>query len=76
MKRITIQLDSKLRRHVARAARNRRMKSSEYIRCAIQDKLWDDTFWDDTFDESCRLLLIRAKSIGIYTDEDVFKHVS
>jgi metal-responsive CopG/Arc/MetJ family transcriptional regulator len=67
----TISLPAKLQREVAKAARRNQMTLSEYVRKAIQDKLWEDAF-----DETRRKLLPRAQAMGIYTDEDVFKRVS
>jgi hypothetical protein len=41
------------------------------VRRALQTQLWQDAF-----EESCRKLTARARAMGIYTDEDVFKQVS
>ena len=68
---ITISLSERMQRQVARAAKREQLSLSEYVRRAIQDKLWDDAF-----NESRRLLVPRAQSMGIYTDEDVFKLIS
>jgi metal-responsive CopG/Arc/MetJ family transcriptional regulator len=67
----TISLPTKLQREVAKAAKRNQMTLSEYVRKAIQDKLWEDAF-----DETRRKLVPRAQAMGIYTDEDVFKRVS
>lgn len=67
----TISLPPKLQREVARAARQADMSLSEYIRGAIQNKLWEDAF-----DQSRRQLEPTARSMGIYTDEDVFALIS
>lgn len=67
----TISLPAKLQREVARAARRNQMTLSEYIRRAIQDKLWEDAF-----DETRRKLIPQAQAMGVYTDEDVFKRIS
>lgn len=72
MRRTTsISLPQKLQREVARAAKRKHMSLSEYVRSAIQDKLWEEAF-----DESRRTLMPRAQAMGVYTDEDVFKLVS
>lgn len=67
----TISLPPKLQREVVKAARRNQMSLSEYVRKAIQDRLWEESF-----DEARRELLPRAQAQGIYTDEDVFKLVS
>ena len=68
---LTISLPVKLRQQVARASRLSHLTQSEFIRKAVQDKLWEDAI-----DESRRMLAPRARAMGIYTDEDVFKIVS
>lgn len=67
----TISLPTKLQREVVKAAKRNQMSLSEYVRKAIQDRLWEEAF-----DEARRELLPRAQAQGIYTDEDVFKLVS
>jgi predicted HicB family RNase H-like nuclease len=39
---MTISLPPKLQREVAKAARRDQITLSEYVRKAIQDKLWED----------------------------------
>ncbi len=68
---MTISLPPKLQREVAKAARRDQITLSEYVRKAIQDKLWEDAF-----DASRRAVLPRAQALGIYSDEDVFKLIS
>ncbi len=68
---LTVSLPSEMRREVARAAKRQKLTASEYVRDAVQRKLWLDAF-----DETRRALLPKARSLGIYTDEDVFKLVS
>lgn len=41
------------------------------MRDAVRRKLWLDAF-----DETRRALIPKARAMGIYTDEDVFKIVS
>lgn len=67
----TISLPPTLQKDVAKAAKRNNVSVSEFVRRAIQDKLWEDAF-----DESRRMLMPQAQAIGIYTDEDVFKQVS
>lgn len=68
---LTISLPNKMRREVARAAKRQRLTASEYIRDAVKHKLWLDAF-----DETRRALMPKARAIGVYTDEDVFRLVS
>ena len=56
---------------LARTARAQHLTQSEFVRKAIQDKLWVDAV-----DESVRLLAPKARALGIHTDEDVFKLIS
>ena len=68
---MTISLPAKLRREVAKAAKGRHLTQSEFIREAVQEKLWEEAF-----DASRRVLAPKARAMDIYTDEDVFKIVS
>ena len=60
-----------MRRKVARAAKRQKLTASEYVRDAVRRKLWLDAF-----DETRRALIPKARTMGIYTDEDVFEIVS
>ena len=68
---LTVSLPSEMRRELARAAKKQKLTASEYIRDAVRRKLWLDAF-----DETRRALIPKARALGIYTDEDVFKLVS
>jgi len=68
---LTISLPREMRREVARAAKRQKLTTSEYVRDAVRRKLWLDAF-----DETRRKLIPKARALGIYTDEDVFKIVS
>ncbi|HEY2572816.1 MAG TPA: hypothetical protein VGH65_02065 [Verrucomicrobiaceae bacterium] len=68
---LTISLPGKLRAQLKKAAKRGQMTQSEFARKAIQDRIWEDAV-----DESRRLLEPKARALGIYTDEDVFKIVS
>lgn len=68
---LTISLPRQTRTQIARAARRRKLSESEFVRRALQTQLWQDAF-----EESRRKLTVRARALGIYTDEDVFKRVS
>ena len=68
---LTISLPAGLRKQVAQASRRGHLTQSEFIRKAVQEKLWEDAI-----DESRRRLVPLARAQGIYTDEDVFKTIS
>ena len=68
---LTISLPPQTRAELARAARRRKLSQSEFVRRALQTQLWQDAF-----EESRRKLAPRARAMGIYTDEDVFKQIS
>lgn len=68
---MTISLPPQTRAELARAARRRKLSESEFVRRALQTQLWQDAF-----EASRRKLSARARAMGIYTDEDVFKQVS
>ena len=68
---LTISLPSELRRTIARSAKKKHMTASEFIRDSVQRRLWEDAV-----DEAARAVTPRARALGIYTDEDVFKLIS
>lgn len=68
---MTISLPVKLRRQLTQAAKRDHLTQSEYVRKAIQDRLWSEAI-----EASRRQLVPQARAMGIYTDEDVFKLVS
>jgi len=68
---LTISLPRDVRERISREARRRKLSESEFVRRALQSQLWEDAF-----EETRRLLLPRARTKGIYTDEDVFRLVS
>lgn len=68
---LTISIPPQTRAELARAAKRRKLSESEFVRRTLQTQLWQDAF-----EESRRKLAARARAMGIYTDEDVFKHVS
>jgi metal-responsive CopG/Arc/MetJ family transcriptional regulator len=68
---LTVSLPREMRQELARAAKRQKLTASEYVRDAVRRKLWLDAF-----DETRRRLIPRARAMGIYTDEDVFKIVS
>ena len=68
---LTISLPPALRRDLVRAAKDRGMTESEFVRGAVQQRIWAEAF-----DKSRRVLVSKARAQGIYTDEDVFKAIS
>ena len=68
---LTISLPPKLRRDVQNAAKRRHMTQSEFVRSAVQDRLWEESL-----ELSRRALVPKARAAGVFTDEDVFKRIS
>jgi Arc/MetJ-type ribon-helix-helix transcriptional regulator len=68
---LTVSLPKKMRREIGQSARALHLTESEFVRRALQDRLWEESF-----EASRRKLAPPARAQGIYTDEDVFKRVS
>lgn len=68
---LTVSLPKKMRREIGQSARALHLTESEFVRRALQDRLWEESF-----EASRRKLVPLARAQGIYTDEDVFKRVS
>ena len=68
---LTISLPAEMRNEVSRQAKSRHLTQSEFVRQAVQEKLWEDAV-----QESARKLAPRARAAGLLTDEDVFAEVS
>jgi len=68
---LTVSLPGKTKRLIERAARESGLTASEYVRLAIYRKLWQDAVAD-----SRRVGMPRARSRGIFTDEEVFRLIS
>ena len=68
---LTISLPPRTRAELARAAKRRKLSQSGFVRRALRTQLWQDAF-----EESRRKLAPRARAMGIYSDEDVFKQMS
>ena len=68
---LTVSLPGKTKRLIERAARESGLTASEYVRLAIYRKLWQDAVA-----ESRRVGMPRARSRGIFTDEEVFRLIS
>lgn len=68
---LTISVPSQMRRELARAAKEQNVSASEYVRDAVRRRLSVQRF------RKLRAKLVpKARAVGIYTDEDVFKIVS
>jgi hypothetical protein len=70
-KTLTVSLPGKTKHLVEKAARESGLTTSEYVRLAIHRKLWADAVA-----ESRQVAVARARSRGIFTDEDVFRLIS
>jgi hypothetical protein len=68
---LTISLPAKTKRLIERAARDTGLTTSEYVRLAIFRKLWQDAAA-----ESRRVAVPRARSKGIFSDEEIFRLIS
>ena len=68
---LTVSLPGKTKRLVERAAVESGLTTSEYVRLAIFRKLWQDAAA-----ESRRAAVPRARSKGVFTDEEVFRLIS
>ena len=68
---LTISLSSELRRNIAKAAKLQGLTESEFVRRALRRQLWSEAF-----EATRRELVPKARAMGMYTDEDVFKLIS
>ena len=68
---LTVSLPKKMRQEIGQSARALHLTESEFVRRALQDRLWEEAF-----EASRRKLVPLARAQGIYTDEDVFRLVS
>lgn len=68
---LTISLPAELRQTLARTAKARGTTESEFVRQAVQTKLWEEAF-----EESRRQLQPSSRALGLLTDEDVFRVIS
>lgn len=68
---LTVSLPGKTKRLIERAARESGLTTSEYVRLALHRKLWQDAVA-----ESRRVGVSRARSKGVFTDDDVFRLIS
>lgn len=70
-KTLTVSLPEKTKRLIEKAASESGLTTSEYVRIAIHRQLWQDVA-----EQSRRKGVPRARSKGIFTDEDVFRLIS
>jgi hypothetical protein len=68
---LTVSLPGKSKRLIERAARERGLTTSAYVRLAVFRKLWQDAA-----EESRRIAVPRAWAKGIFTDDEVFRLIS
>jgi hypothetical protein len=68
---LTVSLPARSKRLLERAAREKGLTTSEYVRLAIFRRLWQDAT-----EESRRVAVPRARARGVFTDEDVFRLIS
>ncbi len=68
---LTVSLPARSKRLLERAAREKGLTTSEYVRLAIFRRLWQDAT-----EESRRVAVPRARAKGVFTDEDVFRLIS
>ena len=68
---LTISLPGSLRRALAKTAKQQGLTESEFVRRALQRQLWSEAF-----EATRRQLVPKARALGIYTDDDVFKTIS
>jgi hypothetical protein len=68
---LSVSLPAKSKKLVERAARVSGLTTSEYVRLAIFRKLWQDAA-----QESRRTAVPRARTLGVYSDEEVFRLIS
>ena len=65
---LTLRLPKGSRRRLTQLAKRKRQNLSQYVRDAIEAKLWVDAL-----DETVSLASAKAAALGVRTDEDVFK---
>lgn len=65
---LTLRLPKGSRSRIAGLAKRKRQNVSQYVRDAIDAKLWIDAL-----DETSALAAPRGAALGVQTDEDVFK---
>lgn len=65
---LTIRVPKGSRRRLSQLAKRKRQNLSQYVREAIEAKLWVDAL-----DETALMAGPKARALGIQTEDDVFK---
>ena len=65
---LTLRLPKGSRRRLTQLAKRKRQNLSQYVREAIEAKLWIDAL-----DETVSLAAAKSRALGIQTEDDVFK---
>lgn len=65
---LTLRLPKGSRRRLTQLAKRKRQNLSQYVREAIEAKLWIDAL-----DETVNLAASKSRALGIQTEDDVFK---
>lgn len=65
---LTIRVPKGSRRRLTQLAKRKRQNLSQYVRDAIEAKLWIDAL-----DETVTMAEPRARALGVQTEDDVFK---
>lgn len=65
---LTLRLPKGSRRRLTLLAKRKRQNLSQYVREAIEAKLWIDAL-----DETVSLAAPKSRALGIQTEDDVFK---
>ncbi len=65
---LTVRLPKGSRRRLMQLAKRKRQNLSQYVREAIEAKLWIDAL-----DETVSLAASKSRALGIQTEDDVFK---
>jgi predicted DNA-binding protein len=68
---LTIRMPKGSRRRLAQLAKRKRQNLSQYVREAIEAKLWIDAL-----DETALIAEPKARALGIQTEDDVFATIS
>jgi metal-responsive CopG/Arc/MetJ family transcriptional regulator len=70
-KTLTISIPADLAASLDKASKAKGLSRSQYVQATLQQRLWKEDF------RGLRAHLVpKARALGVYTDEDVFKLVS
>jgi len=65
---LTLRLPKGSRKRLVQLAKRKRQNLSQYVRDAIEAKLWVDAL-----DETSAMVASKSRELGVQSDEDVFK---